>query len=320
MEHIAPDPKLTASKAFGTTKTNMNVAQTLLEYLKLEGATKLFGIPGGALIFLIEELKLQRDTFDFFICRHETGAAYIAHGYARVSGQLGVVLTTAGPAATNAVTGMMNAQAASCSVLHISGEVPQKYFGQGYLQEGIDAKLDVGSIYRNAVEYSTMISGQENFVTLFQQALRDTRSQPPRAAHVSLPNDVAAQCMQGGDKKDPYRFAFPNSPQNYRTTPNGTNVDQAQETFAELASAKRPLIFLGNGARHGLRDPHRLRRFTDMVEQFGLPVMTTPDAKGIFPETHPWSLRNYGMTACRWPDESLLQELDSLRSFRSGRS
>lgn len=302
MPHRSPDPMLAASSTFATQRSNLTVAQLLLEYLKLEGVSTLFGIPGGALIYVINELKAQREHFTFMICRHETGAAYIAHGYAVVSGGLGVVLTTAGPAATNALTGTMNAQSANCSVLTISGEVPQQYFGSGYLQEGIDAKLDIEAVYRDAVEYSAVISSEKNFGTLFRQALRDTRSQPSRAAHISLPNDVAGTCVTGDDPKAPYRIAIPRSPDQYRATPSGTDLDKVRLTFAELTQAVRPLLFLGNGARQALADPARRGRFTELVKKFVLPVMTTPDAKGIFPETHAMSLRNYGMTACTWPD------------------
>jgi len=302
MSHKAPDPALLASDAFVTFKSNLTVAQLLLEYLKLEGATTMFGVPGGALIYLINELKLQREQFSFVICRHETGAVYIAHGYALVSGQLGVVLTTSGPSATNALTGAVNAQAANCPLLTISGEVPQQYFGQGYLQEGIDAKLDIGGVYRNAVQYSTVVSSEKNFATLFKQALREARSQPSRAAHVSLPNDVGGTCVTSDDPKQPYRIPFPNSPEQYRATPSGTDLEKTRLTFDDLTSAARPLIFLGNGARQALADPARRKRFTEFVEKFVVPVMTTPDAKGIFPESHAMSLRNYGMTACAWPD------------------
>ena len=72
-------------------------------------------------------------------------------------------------------------------------------------------------------------------------------------------------------------------------------------TVDELVSAERPLLFIGNGTRFALRDPERLRKFTELVERFAFPVMTTPDGKGIFPESHELSLRNYGMCACKWP-------------------
>ncbi len=301
MSLTAPDPLLAASDVFVTQKSNLTVAQLLLEYLKLEGATTVFGVPGGALIYVINELKLQRNQFTFVICRHETGAAYIAHGYALVSGKLGVVLTTSGPSATNALTGAMNAQTSNVPLLTISGEVPQQFFGEGYLQEGIDAKLDIGSVYRNAVEFSTVVSSQSNFSTLFRQALRDALSQPPRAAHVSIPNDVAGSCVTGGDPRDPYRIPFPRSPAQYRATPSGTDAEKTRAAFDEVSGAVRPLCFLGNGARAALADAARLQRFTRLVEKFVIPVMTTPDAKGIFPESHALSLRNYGMTACAWP-------------------
>jgi acetolactate synthase-1/2/3 large subunit len=72
--------------------------------------------------------------------------------------------------------------------------------------------------------------------------------------------------------------------------------------FEALSSATRPLLFLGNGARGALSDSARMARFTQLVEDWALPVMTTPDAKGIFPEGHALSLRNYGICACSWPD------------------
>ncbi len=296
-------PIATESDSSGT-RTGLNVAQLLLEYLKLEGVTKIFGIPGGACIYLMEALKEQRDHFDLVINRHETGAAYMADGYARISGNLGVVITTSGPSATNAVTGMMNAQAGNVPVLLVTGEVPQQFFGMGYLQEGVDARLDVAAIYQNALEYSGMVTNQSNFQTIMRQALRDCCSVPPRAAHISIPGDVSGTPMQSpskpGDPPD-YTVRFPRSPAEYRASAGGTDEDGVKATAAELMDARRPLLFLGNGAREALKDPERLRRLEAFVERCGLPVMTTPDAKGIFPESHPLSLRNYGMTACNWP-------------------
>lgn len=299
----APDPRHTATDSILDARWNLNIAQLLLEYLKLEGATKIFGIPGGALILLMEELRLQKDTFDFIICRHETGAAYIAHGYAAVSGNLGVVMTTSGPAATNALTGLMNAQTSNVPLLAITGEVSQDYYGQGYLQEGTDSKLDIDTIYRNAVEYSAVISTVKNFPILFEQALRDALSTPPRAAHISLPNNLGAQCAAGVNNNDGLgiRIPFPKSPDTYRAAANCTDPAKVRATVDELAAAARPLIFMGNGARQALADPVRLANLMTFVETFGIPVMTTPDAKGIFPESHALSLRNYGMGACTWP-------------------
>src|ERR1019366_859314 len=119
---------------YTTALTNVTVAQVLLRYLALEGVHKVFGIPGGGLLNLLVELKNQRETFDYIICRHETGAAYIAE-----------------------------------------------------------------------------ITDQSECQTLFEQALRDALSLPPRAAHISLPSNVPAEIVPS--------IALPLSPDNYRARP-----------------------------------------------------------------------------------------------------
>ena len=253
----------------------------------------------------MEALKRQRDRFDLVINRHESGAAYMADGYARVTGGLGVVITTSGPSATNALTGMMNAQAGNVPVRLLTGEVPQQFFGKGYLQEGVDARLNIDAIYENALEYSAMVTNQNNFQTIMQQALRDARSLPGRATHISLPNDVAGSAMQvlvnKGSGDDPTRVRFPRSVDEYRASSGGTDDAKVALTLTELLDAERPLLFLGNGARQALQDDARRTALAALVGKFSIPVMTTPDAKGIFPESHAMSLRSYGMAGCPWP-------------------
>ena len=144
----------------------------------------------------------------------------------RVSGKLGVVLVTSGPGATNAVTGTMNAQNDGVSLLTITGEVAEQFFGTGYLQEGTDATLNVDAIYAASDGYSVIISNQSNFQTLFTQALRDALGLPHRAAHISLPDDVAATPIPS--------LRFPNAPRNYRTTPRTSDRPQVQLAFERL--------------------------------------------------------------------------------------
>jgi acetolactate synthase-1/2/3 large subunit len=290
------------------------VAQLVLEYLRIEGAHKLFGIPGSAIVYLKYELRNQAHDFEFVVCRHETGAAYMAHGYSIVTDGLGVVLTTAGPGATNALTGVVNGQASGGALLVITGEVAEQYLGRGYLQAGFDAELDIDGIYRSALKSSTNVTNPSNFITLFQQALRDARSVPSRVAHISLPADVAGQLVQSAglvDATGESVVLIPNTAHRYRATPACTDPKKVRESLQVLTQSDRPLIFLGNGSRRALRNPERLAAFTHFIERFAIPVMTTPDAKGVFPETHTMSLRNYGMTSCRWP-ERYMHPVDGL--------
>ncbi|HEY9228569.1 MAG TPA: thiamine pyrophosphate-binding protein, partial [Gemmatimonadaceae bacterium] len=218
--------------------TNVTVAQLLLRYLQLEGADTLFGIPGAAAMHLLNELKLQRDTFRYVVTRHETGAAFMADGYSRLSGKLGVVLTTSGPGAINALTGSMNAQASGVSLLTITGEVPENYFGMGYLQEGTDASLNVDAAYGSSTGYSAIVTNPTNANSLITQAMRDALGVPHRAAHLSLPDDVSAGTVASVN--------FPTAPHNYRTVPHASDPQRAKLALQRLLSVDRPLILVGS--------------------------------------------------------------------------
>lgn len=273
------------------TSTDTTVAQSLVSSLKAEGVRHVFGIPGGAAVWLMNALRQDAD-MRYVICRHETGAAYLADGLARVSGGLGVVLTTSGPGATNALTGAMNAQASGVPMLVLTGEVPERYFGRGYLQEGADARLDVQNVFQNAVGYSALVSSPDNAMTLLQRALTEALSPPCQAAHLSMPNDIAGAC--------PPHDARASAP-THRPEVRSTDEAGVSRALDALLGARRPLVLLGNGARRALNDTGRREALIAWADRFGVPVMTTPDAKGVFPEDAFWSLRNYGICGCNWP-------------------
>jgi len=245
---------------------------------------------------MLSALKAD-DDLTYHTCRQETGAAFIADGYARVSGGLGVVLVTSGPGATNALTGAMNADASHSPLLVLTGEVKEQYFGRGYLQEGADADLDVVAVYRNAISYSEIITNAGNFQELFASAMRRAWGTPRRATHLSLPNDVAASPATD--------FSLPSSPTTYRASTSFVDSGGVEGAVEAVAAAKRPLLMLGNRSRQPLQDDGLLADVISAVERLAVPVMTSPDAKGVFPESHELSLRNYGLAGCRWPQHYL---------------
>lgn len=278
-------------RSYVTRVQGETVGQLLLRYLKLENVRYIFGIPGGGLAYLLDVLKDDREQFQYVICRQETGAAYLADGYHRVTGNLGVVMVTTGPGATNALTGAMNAQNDGSAMLVITGEVDEQYYGKGYLQEGVDAGLNINAIYTAATNYSSTISSQANFQTLLTQALRDAQSIPRRAVHLSMPVNVTQEVVAD--------IAIPAAVENYRAMPQSVPTNAIEQALQVLLAAKRPLIFLGNGCRQAFGDQERSQLLT-FVERYGIPVMTTADAKGVFPETHPLSFRVYGFSSCLW--------------------
>lgn len=317
------------SSSYVTPYYNQNVSQVLLLYLGLEGVDKIFGIPGGGLSNLLVELKNQRAKFEYVVCRHETGAAYIADGYYRATGKLGVVTVTSGPGATNAITGAMNAQNDGSAMLVITGEVAERFFGKGYLQEGLDSDLDVNAIYKAASCYSAELTDQSEVQTLMEQALRDALSVPRGMAHLSLPNNVSVETVTT-PQPPPYppspTICIPSRPANYRATPTGIDRGQVREAVGQLLACKRPLIFLGSGCREALRDKSTLDVLVLFAERYGIPVMTTPEGKGVFPEGHSLSLRVYGFASNTWgpmwmkqqvPYDGLLVLGTSLRALSS---
>lgn len=286
--HEAPAPGRGFTAAVGATTTP---ARLLLDYLRLEGTGTVFGVPGGAIKDLLRELA-RDDGFRYVVCAHETGAAYMADAWARVTDRIGVVAVTSGPGATNAITGVMNAQICGSPVLTITGEVAQQYFGRGYLQEGFDAALDVHAAFSAATEYSAVVTSPQNFATLMEQSLREALRTPRRATHLAIPDDVAGAELAG--------VGVPASPTAYRAAPPGSDPDAAAEVVEMLAQAQRPVLLLGNGCRLALRHLAVAEALARLVEHLALPVMTTPNGKGLFPETHPMSLRNYGKAASPW--------------------
>lgn len=290
------EPSLPAPAAAPLTYQSLpatNCATLLLRYLELEGVRKVFGVPGGGLKTLLAALRREQDLFEYVVCRQESGAAYIADGWSRVTGSLGVVAVTSGPGATNALTGAMNADASGVPMLVVSGEVPQQYFGRGYLQSGTDSSLDVQAVFASAVDYSQTATNPANFQTMLEEALRHALSVPSRAAHLSLPDDVSASTTAPGVR-------FPMHPGNYRAVPRGVSAHDVGAAYEHLRRARRPLIFLGNGCRRALRGA-ALGQLTALVERLAIPVVTTPDAKAVFPESHPLSLRTIGLSYCEWP-------------------
>ncbi len=269
------------------------VTQLLFRYLELEGTETIFGIPGKPIQEILDELQRRSAGPGprYVLCRHEGGAAYMADGYARTTGRLGVVLVTSGPGATNTLTGFLNAQCGHSPVLVIGGEVPAAQVGKGYLQDGYASEINTCSIFRGATRSSNLISHPNNFPTLFGQAIRDAMATPHGASYVGIPEGIASEVVAD--------VRFPKRPEHLHPNAAPSDPESAGQALEALLRASRPLVLLGNGCRSALTG-ERLSRFLELVERFALPVMTTSNGKGIFPETHPLSLRHYGAASCPW--------------------
>jgi acetolactate synthase-1/2/3 large subunit len=133
--------------ALETKPLRLPAVQVLLSYLEMEGVDTIFGIPGGPLMPFYEGI-FDRGKIRPIIAKHEEGAAFMADGYARVSGRLGVCCTTTGPGATNALTGIACAYRDSVPVMLVTAQVALSAFGKGAAQESSPLGIDIVDMFR----------------------------------------------------------------------------------------------------------------------------------------------------------------------------
>ncbi len=285
----------------GAPAEGATVAGWVVRRLEAEGVDAVFGIPGGNISPFLGVLR-GHPRVRFVIACHEGGAAFMADGYARAGGRLGVCMVTAGPGATNALTGIASAHLDGVPVLAITGQVPTDRYGLAAMQESTDeGGVNTVELFRHATAYSTSIVDPRSFPRLFGRALNLARTAPRGAVHLSFPANVARQRVE-----DP---VFPVIPRRESPTPAVITAEVAA-TFRLLAAAERPLLYLGAGAREAMAGHGDA--VMELVERLALPVVTSLRGKGSFPEDHELSLGVLGMAGSPRADRWLADGVDVL--------
>ncbi|MEW6428269.1 MAG: thiamine pyrophosphate-binding protein [Thermodesulfobacteriota bacterium] len=251
----------------------MKTAELIVSMLEEVGVDYIFGVPGGA----IEDLNtalFKRRKIQPIVTKHEEGAAFMADGYARVSGKLGVCCSTAGPGASNMITGIASAYADSIPVLALTGQEATSVFGKGAIQESGAEGVNITGIFQNFTKYSGMMVTEKRAQHMVQKAVRLALSDRNRPTHLSLPADIMK-------RKVPNKFSC--------SLPTETRVfdrDGVKQAAELLLQAKRPAIIAGWGVVQS-RGAAELKALAELLS---IPVATSPKAKGVFPESHPLSL------------------------------
>lgn len=257
--------------------TAPTVALQLIDGLREYGVDTVFGIPGGAVGPLYAALEARPDV-RIVNNAHESGATFMALGYALATGRPGVVITTAGPGITNAITGMASAFYEGAPVLQIAGEVSRSAFGRGALQESSAQALDAVSMFRRFTKFSAQITRAPSAPMVLRKALATAFSGRRGPVFLSLPLDVAAAPPVRQSILGSVRSSF--------------DVDTAgcRQAMEWLEQSERCLILAGAGARD-FTGRRALRR---LAEYLSAPVAVTTKAKGVFPEDHPLYLGIFG--------------------------
>lgn len=273
------------------THEDIKIVDVLLEYLRSEGVTHLFGVPGAPLVPLYEALKYQSADHPFITpinSKHECGASYMADGYARASRRLGVCCATSGPGATNALTGVACAYSDSIPVLIVSAQVSTAMFGKSALQDSTSFGVDLVEIYKPVTKLSVCINDATTAPRIMERAMRTAFAGRPGPVHLNLPVNVARQRL-------PKVLLNPS----YKSESSPVEVAKIDRLCELLTKARQPCILAG----HGVNIAGAWGPLLDLAERLQIPVATTQKAKGAIPEMHPLSLGVFGFAGKAWASD-----------------
>ena len=260
-----------------TAAPEMIGAEMLVHALHAEGVEFVWGYPGGAVLFIYDEI-FKQDKFEHILVRHEQAAVHAADGYARATGKVGVALVTSGPGVTNAVTGIATAYTDSIPMVIISGNVPTYAIGEDAFQEA-----DTVGITRPVVKHNFLVKDIKNLPLVLKKAFHIARTGRPGPVLVDIPKDISAT-------KGPFVYPETLEMRSYNPVVKG-HSGQIRKAVALLQEAERPYIYTGGGIILADAAPE-LKAFADLL---GYPVTNTLMGLGGFPGTSPQFLGMLGM-------------------------
>jgi acetolactate synthase-1/2/3 large subunit len=275
----------------------MSGAQIIWECLTREGVRTVFGYPGGAVLNLYDAL-LEYPHIHHVLARHEQGACHMADGYARASDEVGVVIATSGPGATNLVTGLATAMLDSVPLVAITGQVRSSLIGSDAFQE-----VDVTGVTIPITKHNYLVRRPEDIAPTLREAFALASTGRPGAVLVDITTDAQkARTAFDWEGCVPHRHL--------RHLPPKPDAEQLQHALKLIRAAKRPIVLAGRGIElSGAR-----LEVLALAERIGAPIATTLLGLGAVPASHPLNLGMMGMHGEAWTNQAI-QEADLLLAF-----
>ena len=269
---------------------SLKVAEGIVKTLEKLGIRIIFGIPGSQTSPFYD--ALYSSSIRHVLVRHEQMAAYIADAYAKFTGKPGVCDGTGGPGATNLLTGIATSWTDNIPILAFTGQQPLSQIGKGAFQE-----IDHVAIFKPITKWSTQLVRAERAVEVVKEAYRIATWGKPGPVHINLPLDVQVQKLTTREERLLEKWPFDLTP----PRPSGDPY-AVKEAVKLLISSNRPLIISGGGVHYSARAWKPLRALAELLE---IPVATTFNGRGSFPEDHPLSAGRMGLHAASYNDEVL---------------
>lgn len=256
-------------------------AQILIKSLEEEGVDTIFGYPGGVVLPIYDEI--YKSNLRHILTRHEQGAVHAADAYARVTGRTGVCITTSGPGATNAVTGIANANMDSVPLVVFTGQVAMPLLGRDSFQEA-----DITGITLPITKHNYLVKDTKDLTRIIKEAFHIASTGRPGPVVIDLPRDISTNTA---------RFDYPKTVnlRGYRILKK-VNMLQVNQAAQLINQSQRPILYVGGGAI--VAGAHQ--EVLELAEKAGIPVTTTLMGMGSFPGTNRLALGMLGMHGTRY--------------------
>jgi len=241
----------------------MNASELFIKALENENVEYIFGIPGEENLDFLDALR--ESNIKLILTRHEQAAGFMAATYGRLTGKVGVCLSTLGPGATNFATSAAYAQLGGMPMMMITGQKPIKKSKQGRFQI-----IDIVNMMKPMTKYAKQVVNGDNIPSMVREAFKIATTERPGAVHIELPEDIAAEEVEL-NIYPVQNFKYPKA-----------EKDSILEAVKMIEKAKMPLLLIGAGANR-TRIGNAL---TNFVNETGIPFFSTQMGKGVIDENH----------------------------------
>lgn len=254
---------------------DMQVAELLVAYLEQLGIDHVFGVPGGAIEPIYNALarSSRRGGPRPVVARHESGAAFMADGYTRETGKMGVCCATSGPGATNLITGVACAYDNGVPMLVLTGQPALPAFGRRALQESSCTGVDTLGMFRHCTRYNSLVSHPEQFESKLVAALMRAMSMPRGPVHLSIPLDILKSLSGKAAPSHDLRALL--------QTPSMIDEHAVHMLYELVKSANNIVVLMGGWCGEASATILQFAALRNCT------VVTTPDGKGLVSPRHP---------------------------------
>lgn len=269
----------------------MKVAEALIRCLEKENVEVVFGYPGGAMLPVYDALY-HCSRIRHVLVRHEQGAVHAADGYARVTGKVGVAMSTSGPGATNLVTGIANAYMDSIPIVLFTGQVATAQIGTDAFQE-----VDIFGITMPIVKHSYLVKDPSKLPAIVRNAFHIASTGRPGPVLIDLPRDVTSSEISSS-------FKYPSTVKlrGYKPTYKG-HPSKIAEIAGLIQKSKRPVIYAGGG----ILGSNASEELLQLAETLSAPVTNTFMGLAGFPGDHPLFLGMLGLHGTRYANMAVTE-------------